>query len=259
MGYLNGAPVDVTALKALAFSNFGHFTTMRVTEGRIRGLSLHLDRLVRDCRAVFDTDLDRERILELIRQGVRERSGVFITRVTVFDPQLDIGHPDISHPQILVTHRSAPTMHLPPLHVQTVAYQREMPEIKHVGLFGQLAARRAVQRRGFDDALFTDPSSGAISEGVTWNIGFVDERDRVVWPKAAMLPGVTMRLLHDVYDSLAEPMVFDDLRHVRAAFATNSSVGVRPIRAVGDVELEVDHPVLTELRQRYETVPDDPI
>lgn len=54
---LDGRPVDPARLAALALYNYGHFTSMRVDEGRVRGLSLHLQRLVRDCSALYDADL----------------------------------------------------------------------------------------------------------------------------------------------------------------------------------------------------------
>lgn len=48
--------------------------------------------------------------------------------------------------------------------------------------------RRVVQRNGFDDVLFTDAES-TISEGATWNIGFVVDDDYLVWPKAGHVGG----------------------------------------------------------------------
>ena len=36
----------MTAIESLALTNYGHFTTMRVEDGRVRGLGMHLDRLV---------------------------------------------------------------------------------------------------------------------------------------------------------------------------------------------------------------------
>ncbi|MGH3852057.1 MAG: aminotransferase class IV [Pseudonocardiaceae bacterium] len=56
----NGA--DLAQLEALALTNYGHFTSMRVDEQRVRGLSHHLERLSRDCRRVFDADQVRHRI-----------------------------------------------------------------------------------------------------------------------------------------------------------------------------------------------------
>src|ERR1700723_2119708 len=46
------------------------------------------------------------------------------------------------------------------------------------------------QRAGFDEALLTGPD-GLISEGSITNLGCFDGT-AVVWPAAAMLPGITM-------------------------------------------------------------------
>ena len=57
---LDGRPVDHDALATLALSNYGHFTTMRVSPiGGVRGLDLHLSRLHSDSRVLFDHDLPR--------------------------------------------------------------------------------------------------------------------------------------------------------------------------------------------------------
>src|SRR4051794_30508228 len=69
MAELNGVPVEADELKALALTNYGHFTSMRVDDGRVRGLALHMNRLVRDCRTVFDTELDPDHVLFLVRQA----------------------------------------------------------------------------------------------------------------------------------------------------------------------------------------------
>ena len=45
------------------------------------------------------------------------------------------------------------------------------------------------------DALFVT-ADGAISEGSIWNIGFFDG-ERIVWPRAPMLRGISMQLLQD--------------------------------------------------------------
>lgn len=41
---LDGRSVMADELARLALYNYGHFTTMRVDAGRVRGLSLHLRR-----------------------------------------------------------------------------------------------------------------------------------------------------------------------------------------------------------------------
>jgi branched-subunit amino acid aminotransferase/4-amino-4-deoxychorismate lyase len=256
---LNGAPVGVDDLQALALTNFGHFTSMRVDDGAVRGLSLHLDRLVRDCKAVFDADLDRARVLTLVRQATAGTQGSFVARVTVFDPNLEMGHPGIAAtPHILVTSRPAGEMPPPPLRVQSHVFARDLAQVKHVGLFSQLQLRRQAQISGFDDALFVDERS-VVSEGGTWNAAFVDETGAVVWPEADVLPGVTMQLLQQYKNTTTAPVTIDGLGGFRAAFATNTSIGVRAIAAIDDHEFDVTHPVLDALRQLYTRIPGEPL
>ena len=87
---MNGVPADLDQIKALALINYGHFTSMRVDEQRVRGLSLHLERLMRDCRRVFDADLDPERIRHRIRHALVDTPRSIVVRVTVFDPTLEL-------------------------------------------------------------------------------------------------------------------------------------------------------------------------
>ncbi|WP_055477686.1 aminotransferase class IV family protein [Sphaerimonospora mesophila] len=255
MAELNGKPVPLAALQVLGLVNYGHFTTMLVRDGHVRGLSHHLDRLVRDCRLVFAAELDPVRIRDHIRHALRDVRDTVVVRVTVFDPALELGRPGAdAHPHILVTTRPAGTVPPAPMRVRTVAYQRDSPQVKHVGLFGALRVRRQAQRAGFDDALFVDAAS-RVTEGATWNIGFHDG-ERVVWPAGDSLPGVTMRLLRQVHGGMITASVdLAEVSGMRAAFATNSAIGVRPIIAIDDVELPGDHPVFEILRGAYEGIP----
>jgi branched-subunit amino acid aminotransferase/4-amino-4-deoxychorismate lyase len=255
MAELNGSPATPEALRALALLNYGHFTSLRVDEQHVRGLSHHLDRLVRDCRTLFGTDLDRERVRHFLRHVTAGQPGSFVVRVTVFDPSLELGHPaKTAEPAVLVTTRPSGAWPPPPIRVQTVIYRRDLPEVKHVGLFGALWRRRQAQLNGYDDALFIDADS-FIHEGTTWNIGFFDGQ-RVTWPNADVLPGVTMRLLQEVHEqSVTAPVHLRDLRKMQAAFATNTSVGVRAIGAIDNVELTRDHAICDVLRREYDDVP----
>ncbi len=260
---LDGAPLDPDDLAALALTNYGHFTTMRTERQRVRGLSLHLKRLAYDCRVLFDADLDVDRVRYLARRVVEGGAGSCVVRITVFDPALKVGHPGVAaQPHVLVTTRPAPALPLPPLRVQSVAYRRNMPAIKHVGLFDTVHHRRAAQLNGFDDVLFTDAASDAasfVSEGATWNIGFFDG-DHVIWPDADCLLGVTMELLRQTRErTVTAPVDLAALPGMRAAFATNAAVGVRAIAAVDDRELANDHPIVETLRREYLDIPGEPL
>ncbi|NKI44259.1 aminotransferase class IV [Streptomyces physcomitrii] len=254
MGELDGGPVSTEALEALALTGYGHFTTMRVQDGAVRGLSLHLARLVRDCRAVFGTALDPEAVRERLRGALAGRTGALVARVTVFDPALGLARPaDGARPRILVTTREAPALPPQPLRVTPVTYVRQCAGVKHTGLFESLYLRRRAQLDGWDDALFVSPG-GEISEGATWNTGFWDG-ERLLWPAAEQLPGVTRELLAATELPQAErPLTLDQLPGLQAAFATNAAVGVRPLAAVGEVAFPADHPVLARLTAAYDRI-----
>jgi branched-subunit amino acid aminotransferase/4-amino-4-deoxychorismate lyase len=222
----------------------------------VRSLSHHLARLRRDCRAVFGADLDTDEVRAFVRQEVEQTGARNMgIRVTVFAPTMDLGRPaSAPAPSVLVSVRPAAVRPAPPLRVQSRRYEREHPTVKHIGLLGALWERREAQLMGYDDALFMD-SSRFVSEGPTWNIGFWDG-SRVVWPSAAVLPGVTMHLLHQVHDAtVTTPVNLLDIPQMRAAFATNVTVGVRPIVDIDGVRFPDDSEIIAELRAEFDEIP----
>ncbi|MGA5442423.1 aminotransferase class IV family protein [Streptomyces griseoincarnatus] len=255
MATLDGQSVTPDDLLPLALTNLGHFTSMRVDEsGRIRGLSLHLERLVRDCKAVWGADLDSGRVRDYVRQALAGHEGPCVVRVTIYDPAVDMGHPaDADQPRVLVTMRPAGAMPPPPLRAMSMQYERDLPEVKHAGLFGALHARRTAQLKGFDDALFVS-SDGHVSEGGTWNVGFIND-EGVVWPQAPVLPGVTMALLQRHVDHQTAAVSLDQAKRMQAAFATNTSIGVRALSVIDDTPMAIEHPVLSALREAYLSIP----
>jgi branched-subunit amino acid aminotransferase/4-amino-4-deoxychorismate lyase len=249
---LNGAPANLDQITALALINYGHYTTMRVQEMRVRGLSLHLDRLVQDCRRLFDAQLDPDLVRRLVRQAVAEAPRSVVVRVTVFDPDLPLAQIGADAlPHLLVTTRPVPHTVPPALRLQSRRYCREQPTVKHVGLFGSSRQRRLAQRNGFDDVLFTDAGT-TISEAATSNIGFLTG-DRLVWSQAPCLAGVTMRLINQVLGGQAStaPVTVSELAGMDAVVATSAVVGVRPVAAIDDVRFLTDHPMIDTLAKRY--------
>jgi branched-subunit amino acid aminotransferase/4-amino-4-deoxychorismate lyase len=259
----DGRPVTPGELGPLGLCNYGHFTSMRVEDLHVRGLSLHLERLARDCGILFGTALDTDRVRHLARRVAENESSPIIVRVTIFDPSLELGHPGSeAEPHVLVSARAAATGEPTSLRLRSVRYERELPAVKHVGLFGTLYHRRIAQLEGFDDALFTS-SESLISEGATWNVGFVSG-DRVVWPESEVLPGVTMHLVKNVaaemgMTSMTAPLSLSGVSEMTSAFVTNVSVGVRPVRSIDDIPLSDATPVLRLLRQNYMALPGEPL
>ncbi|WP_430478739.1 aminotransferase class IV [Streptomyces sp. P11-1] len=260
---LDGEPATADDLLPLALTNLGHFTTFRVdADGTVRGLSRHLDRLVRDCAAVFGAPLDTDRVRDFVRRALAERELPCVVRVTVHDPAVDLARPaDADTPRVLVSvRRAGPLLAVPapPLRARSVTYERDLPQVKHTGLFGALHARRAAQLAGYDDALFVG-RDGHVTEGATWNVGFIDRDGTVLWPRSGVLPGVTTALLREHPTPPAEhhdaDLTLEDARLMAAAFATNAGIGVRPLAAIDGTEFAAEHPLLDRLREAYLSIP----
>lgn len=241
---LNGRPVDVDGLRSLALVNYGHFSSMQVLDGGVRGLDLHLDRLRHATRELFGADLDLDATRAWMRQAVAATRGAASLRVTVFSRALDrdlLLRP--ASPDVLVATSPARALERRPLRVRSVHYQREAPHIKHVGTFGLYHQKRLAQAAGYDDALFVD-ARGAIAEGSIWNVGFFDG-ERIVWPDAPALAGVSMQLLQDGLRRRGVPMAvrgvaLADIAAFRSAFFTNTSCAMMPIARIDETAFAVD-------------------
>jgi branched-subunit amino acid aminotransferase/4-amino-4-deoxychorismate lyase len=258
---LDGRPATADQIAALALRNYGHFTSMRVERSAIRGLSLHLERLVDDCRALHGAELDPARVRQCVRSAVAKIEQPAVVRVTIFDPALDLGHPGgVAEPHVLVSARQAPTGTLAPIKLQSVSYQRDLPSVKHVGLFGPVYLRRTAQLDGYDDVLFVDTAKQVI-EGATWNIGFYDG-ERVIWPESDCLPGVTMRLLQantaaSSWTSASTTLA--QLEGMRAAFITNAAIGVRPVESIDTLMFHGDPRIVEGLQNEYTAIKGEPL
>jgi branched-subunit amino acid aminotransferase/4-amino-4-deoxychorismate lyase len=253
---LDGRPATAAELQALAMTTYGHFTTMRVEDGGVRGLGLHLERLVTGCRRLFDADLDRDNVRACVRHALVDHDRPIVARVTVFDPALGADHPGAdAEPHVLVTTRAAPPQPCPPVHLRSAPYQRELPEMKYSAIFGTMWHRRAAQRAGFDDVVFVD-EHGHLGELATASLAVVMD-DALVWPDAPILPSVTAALLDQAHAGprCTAPVSVNGLERVQAAVALSAVVGVRTIAGIDGWDFTGDHPVIAQLRAAYGSVP----
>ncbi|MFB7539350.1 aminotransferase class IV [Streptomyces zaomyceticus] len=239
---IDGVPATDPGLLAALMTGFGHFTAMQVRDGRVKGLGLHLARLDRSTRELFDRELDGGRVRALIA-GALETAGVRDGSVRVYV------YPDV---RIAVT-VAAPAPDGPgaPQRLTTVEYWRPAPHIKHLGGFGQSYHREAAGRAGYDEAVLTSPY-GEIAEGAITNIAFWDGTS-VVWPSAPCLEGITMALLAPRLGSVRRPVTLADLSGYRAAFVTNSR-SIAPVTSIDEVAFAVDEELMGRVYTAYDSV-----
>ncbi|GAA3732764.1 aminotransferase class IV [Streptomyces tremellae] len=262
---VNGAEADRADLRLLARSTYAHFSSMQARGRAVRGLDLHLERLDDGTRELFGTGLDADRVVSCLRHALRASPDAVTVRVTVFSRQQDAAlRGEEVEPDIAVATSAPLAAQVSPVRLRTVAYERDLPHVKHAGTFGLSLHHRRAVLAGYDDALFTD-RNGLISEASISNIGFFDG-ERVVWPEAAVLPGVTMRLLQrglaaEGVPSVRRPIRLRDLAahpsgpRVPAAFLTNSISPAVPVAAIDGTALALD-PGATDLFVRcYEANP----
>lgn len=241
-------------------TNYGHFTVMRVEDGGVRGLDLHLDRLQAATRELFGSELDRERVRGYLRRVLNDAAGVWSVRINVFARSLDRERMERSvDVDVLVGAIPAPAPADQPLRVKSFVYARELPSIKHVGTFGLFHHRRLARLAGFDDALFVD-TDGRISEASIWNIGFVDRDGAVVWPQAPQLDGVGMRLVDaglaaQGMRSRTRAVHLVELTEFRAAFFSNAGAPVRMLASIDACGFDADAEIRERLLAAYRSNP----
>ncbi len=256
---INGVPATIEDLRMVALLNYGHFTSMQVRAGRVRGLDLHFARLARATAELFGHPLDVEATRGYLRKIVGNDSRALSLRVNIFSRALQRDRLTIAAiPDVLVSTSVARDTAPLPVRVKSMRYERETPHLKHVGTFGLFHQRRIAQAAGFDDALFVD-ASGAISEGSIWNVGFFDGAG-VVWPNARALEGVSMQLLKAGMQargiaSITRRVELTEIAAFDGAFFTNSSFAVLPIAGIDNVEFALDPERFVKLDACMELAP----
>jgi 4-amino-4-deoxychorismate lyase len=156
----------------------------------------------------------------------------------------------------------APEQPRAPLRVQTVVYERDLPEHKHRATMGLDHRFREARLAGFDDALLLG-RDGLVREGTSWNVAFWDGA-QVVWPVAPVLRGVTMVLLQIAMSMNGTPWTLrpiraEELTGFPAAAAVNSERPAQPIASIDELPLKDDGLLAETLQQAWATVPWDEI
>ncbi|CAE1134647.1 aminotransferase class IV family protein [Xanthomonas euroxanthea] len=203
--FCNGAVATAQQLGAAALINYGHFTTLQVRAGAVRGLDLHLQRLQHDGAALFGAAIDEASLHAQLRAALSAADCADASvRITVFAQDFDLRDPSRQLAlDVLISIAPAARMPATALRVQPVCHVREQPRHKHVGTFALLHLRRQALVAGYDDALLVDAQEHLL-EGAFWNLGLW-QQGRVVWPQGPALLGTQQRLLQAGLQMLGIP------------------------------------------------------
>ena len=251
---IDGLPATPDDLAHQALVNYGAYTSFRVENGAARGLDLHLARLEQAGVELFGESPGEVEFRRLMALAVAGHEACWL-RVSLFSP--DIGHRDptyVGRPKVMTVVSPPPPPLASSVRVTAVPYEREAPHLKHLATFGLIRARRAARAAGFDDALFVD-GAGRVAEGTLWNIGFV-QGDRIVWPQAPMLAGVTQALITRGLPQVGlasetRPIRLDAINAFDGAFLCNSATPVCPIIAIDDVSFANDPVLLAKVEAAW--------
>ncbi|MDO4887237.1 MAG: aminotransferase class IV [Actinomycetaceae bacterium] len=261
--HYNHKPATIADLAPLAFAGFAHFTAMQTRGRAVRGLELHLARLRSASDELFGTHLPdgevRAALAAAIDAGpadaslacyISSRPGEF-----THSPQT----PDLD---ILVKIDAPASAPEGPLALDVVRHERYLPRIKHVGEAAKTHLLRCASRRGFDDVAFLD-ARGRLSEASIWNLAFWDGR-RVLWPDAALLPGVTMQVVQRQLDRAGidqqtRAIGLQDINTSLQAVVMNSWTPAVAVSRLGDRELDAGDDLVRMLHSAYEREPRTPV
>ncbi|NBB65776.1 class IV aminotransferase [Pseudomonas sp. ODNR1LW] len=247
---IDGLPAAPDDLAHQALVNYGAYTSFRVEHGGVRGLDLHLARLDQAAVELFGESPGETEFRRLTTLAVEGRDACWL-RVSLFSPEIGHRNPSfVGRPKVMTVVSPPPPPLAAQMRVTAVKYEREPAHLKHVATFGATRARRTARAAGFDDALFVD-DQGHVSEGVTWNIGFV-QGNRIVWPQAPMLAGVTQVLIDrglagQGLSSQTRPVHVSELADFDGAFLCNSATPACPITAVDQTRFAADPAVLARI------------
>ncbi|SDQ09681.1 aminotransferase class IV [Brevundimonas sp. 374] len=259
---IDGLPATPDDLAHQALVNYGAYTSFRVEDGAARGLDLHLARLEQAAVELFGESPGEAEFRRLMALAVAGRDACWL-RVSLFSPEIGHRNPTyVGRPKVMTSVSPAPPPLANRVRITAMPYERDAPHLKHLATFGLIRARRAARAAGFDDALFVD-GEGRVTEGTLWNIGFV-RGDRIVWPQAPMLAGVTQALItrglsHVGLTSETRPIRLDEIGAFDGAFLCNSATPVCPIIAIDDVSFANDPALLAKVEAAWSAQAPQPI
>ncbi len=259
--FVDGEPAGEAALIRFARSSYGHYTTMQVRAGAVRGLSLHLARLEHATRYLFNTALDLTILRQHMRTALAEHSDASL-RISIGARNYNArAMPSPAQIETLLLVDSPAPLRGTPMRLGTFRHVRHLPQLKHCGNFDMFELRRQAIAQGFDDALLLAPDEH-IAEGPTFNVGFF-QGDELIWPQAPQLEGTTLRLLRQTHENqggrnATRAIGLDEVAKLEGGFCCHSGA-IWPIATINQQTLLVNTDGLARLHRLWAEIPAEPI
>ena len=245
--YIDGGRVAASQIPGWVVSGYGHSTAMQVRSRGVRGLAMHIERLVEGDRRLFGL-VDDGRVRKIVLALVNAVEDATLQLWSLCTDQDAVA---------LVACVSQPrSPRAGDVTLQTAVYTRPLSEMKHTDTFAKRVLTHEAIRRGFDGvALMTD---GCVTETATANICLVEAKS-IVWPTGPQLRGITMKLLRasaasSGVETLDQQVSVDRLVDADSAFIVNSR-GISAIHSIDGRSLRVDYrarSIVSHLWQRIE-------
>lgn len=96
--------------------------------------------------------------------------------------------------------------------------------------------------------ILTD-ENGMLTEGMGFNLGFVDVTGILVTPDKNCLEGITLKKLSDIYSIVRKNISPSVIQIYKGAFIASTSGGITPVKQIDNIEF--DTKITQEIKERY--------
>lgn len=238
----------------------GVFTTIKVSNGFVECLDLHLKRLKDNCKQInlAFPEIKQSRIRELIVQNNALESAwrlkIAITRGE--SAKLDLSDPTCGKLLMFLKPYRLPDKDVCLLTIFPEPICRPCARIKSLAYLDRLFVMDFALKKGFDDALVISPE-GYLLEGAYSNLFWFYEGECFTPDHSLpLIPGITLSILKQI--AIEASMPFQEVRckakeipsgaHV---FLCNSLTGFRPAISIEDREFPRDYSLESMLSTAY--------
>jgi len=228
------------------------YEVLRVVEGKAIFLESHLKRMKNSFELIGEKfTLNYEEIIikidELIKSENKPEGNIKIT-YEVYKKMLRIFFIEHAYPSGQMYENGA----------RTTLYfgERENPNAKIVNENFREKVNKEIKDRNVYEAILVD-ANGYITEGSKSNIFMIKDKRLLTSPAKAVLPGVTRGEIINLAEKLEIEVnevqyKYSDINKLDGMFISGTSPKILPIKAVNDINLDVNNGIIRKLMSEYD-------